>query len=337
MFSCSESANAIDSTQSAERIIVSLTSYPARIESVAAALESIIAQSKKPDLVALYLASDQFPGKDEDLPSRLLELQDEGSLLIKWVDEDLKPHKKYFYALQEYPGDLIITIDDDLIYPPDMIESLCAMHYRHPDAVIASRAHLILLGSDGAPLPYQQWDLESDALIGQPSMRLLATGGAGTLYPAHLFSRFPFDGNALLTHAPHADDLWLKGIEAALDIPVVLCRPHRPLQYLPDTQDVGLFHDNLEEGANDTQWENMNRYFADAHGIDANDTIREWSATHNRAENDQIINYFNAQANTQKNRAETAEAQVRDLYASRTWRTGRLISAPLRFLRGNRR
>lgn len=310
-----------------------MTSHPERIGSVAKTLQSVFVQTRQADLIILYLSSLQFPSKINDIPPDLVKLLDDGDICIKWVSDDLKPHKKYFYALQEYANDLIVTIDDDLIYPPDLFESLYHAHLKFPQTIIASRAHLIMFGSEGAPFPYEQWHLESDALIGQPSMKLLATGGAGALYPASLFSGFPFDADSILANAPQADDLWLKGIEATLGIPVVLCRPHRPLQYLPQTQDTGLFHSNLEKGGNDLQWSQMRQYFKNAHGIDVDRAIREWSANHNPSENDQIIAYFHALAESQKQRTEAAEAQLRAVHGSRTWRAGRALAAPLRLIK----
>lgn len=312
---------------------MSLTSYPARIGSVSKALASISAQTLHPDAIILYLAKNQFPAKDNNLPKDLIDLCAQGILEIRWVEGDLGPHKKYFYALQQHPNDLIVTIDDDLVYPPDLIESLYCVHLEFPQTIIASRAHLIMFGSEGAPFPYEQWHLESDALIGQPSMKLLATGGAGALYPASLLSGFPFDADSILANAPQADDLWLKGIEATLGIPVVLCRPHRPLQYLPQTQDTGLFHSNLEKGGNDLQWSQMRQYFKNAHGIDVDGAIREWSANHNPSENDQIIAYFHALAESQRQRTEAAETQLHTVYGSRTWRVGRALAAPLRLIK----
>ena len=91
------------------RIIVSLTSYPARIAGIAQMLESIYSQTRKADKIVLWLAEEQFPNKDDDLPDDLRKLQFEDKLEVRWCD-DLKPHKKYFYALQEFTDDVVYNI-----------------------------------------------------------------------------------------------------------------------------------------------------------------------------------------------------------------------------------
>ena len=62
-----------DSSGEASRIIVSFTSYPARITFVPRVLESLYAQSKKPDMILLWLAEEQFPNREEDLPDELID------------------------------------------------------------------------------------------------------------------------------------------------------------------------------------------------------------------------------------------------------------------------
>ena len=52
-------------------LIVSLTSYPARINELYACVFSLLEQSVKADRVILYLAKPQFPGLEKDLPEAL--------------------------------------------------------------------------------------------------------------------------------------------------------------------------------------------------------------------------------------------------------------------------
>ena len=36
---------------------------------------------------------------------------------FKFVPENFRSHKKYYYVFREYPDHKVITVDDDLIYP----------------------------------------------------------------------------------------------------------------------------------------------------------------------------------------------------------------------------
>ena len=238
--------------QNNRRLVVSLTSYPARLGTLDQVLATIYAQTRKADEILLWLAREQFPGLEKDLPEALLALVEAKKLTVRWCD-DLKPHKKYFYALQEYKQDLIVTIDDDLLYPEHMLENLYQCWLRHPKAVSAVRAHLMLLTEDGQIRPYSQWVKETDVCQDQPSMQLFATGGAGALYPPELFPEETFDKAAVLETCLWADDLWLKAAELIADVPVVVAQPFEDLRYVPGTQEAGLYHQNEDANRNDTQ------------------------------------------------------------------------------------
>lgn len=234
------------------RLIVSLTSYPHRIGIVAQCLETIYAQTHKADQIILWLAEEQFPGKEADLPQNLLVLIQQQRLCVRWCD-DLKPHKKYFYAMQEYVDDVIVTIDDDLIYPKDMLAALYKSYLQYPEAVSALRTHLIVVSESDRILPYNAWPQETDACIYEPCMQLMATGGAGTLYPPNLLHHAFFDKAAIMENSPMADDLWLKAAQAISNVPVVLARPYEPLQFLPNSQEEALYHTNVNDNQNDVQ------------------------------------------------------------------------------------
>lgn len=135
------------------RVIVTLTSYPPRMNTIWMTLRSIFSQSRLPDKVVLYLAKSDFPNREADLPDSLKEML-WNDFEIRWVDEDLKPHKKYYWAFRDFPDDLIVTIDDDLIYRRNMIETLLACQKSHPNAIVASRTHLIMFNEDGSLKPY---------------------------------------------------------------------------------------------------------------------------------------------------------------------------------------
>lgn len=243
----------------ARRIIVSLTSYPKRIGTISQVLDSVFAQRRKADKVILWLAEEQFPGKEAELPEELTRLVKEGRLTIGWC-EDLKPHKKYFYAFREYPEDLVITVDDDLLYSSNTISALYASYLLYPEAVSAVRTHMMVFSDETHPVPYGHWIHETDICIHTPSMQLVATGGAGALYPPHLLRKEFLDPDAIRENCLWADDLWLKAMQLMSDVPVVLARPFEQLHYLPGSQDDALFSINIRQGQNDVQLENIIRW-----------------------------------------------------------------------------
>lgn len=237
------------------KLIVSMTSYPARIGTVHLAIRSLLAQRMLPDKIILWLCKADFPRGMADLPQSLKDVLWH-DVVIRWVDEDLKPHKKYYWALQEFPNDHVVTVDDDLVYRNTMIADLMAMHRRYPNAVVASRTHLIMFDGNGVPTPYEQWIYEAPhyhpALVGVPSQRLFATNGAGTLYPAEVsMPAKTFDMADIRNLCLTADDLWLKVMQLKAGIPVVASTDDQLLNYVPGTQgEEALCHQNTESGVN---------------------------------------------------------------------------------------
>lgn len=132
-----------------KKIIVSLTTFPARINKVSIVIESLINQTHKPNKIILWLSKDQF--KDlSTLPPNLIKYLERG-LDIRFVDGDIKSHKKYFYSFQEYPHDLVILVDDDILYESTFVEHLIE---GMDDSTIKCRyAFRITKSSDGKLLP----------------------------------------------------------------------------------------------------------------------------------------------------------------------------------------
>lgn len=236
----------------APRIIVSLTSFPQRIDTTYIALQSIYRQTQKADLVILWLAESQFPNKEADLPTDLLDYKDFG-LQIRWCPEDIRPHKKYYYTMQEYPEDIVITIDDDLSYDPQMIEKLFVSYLHYPDAVSTVRTHLVTSDTAGDIASYSSWIKEFSGVIGTPSMQLFSTSGAGTLYPPHCMDSELFNLQSIKELCLNADDLWLKVMQVRKGTPVVLVDENRLLQYIPNTQENALRKTNVNQDGNDVQ------------------------------------------------------------------------------------
>ena len=173
-------SNVSDSSYKASRIIVSFTSYPARISFVPQVLESLYAQSKKPDKIVLWLAEEQFPNREDDLPNQLIDDIDAGKLDLRWCD-NLGSHKKYFYALQEFPNDLIVIVDDDTGYHPDAVKTLYDKHIVFPECIVGLYNKIILIDDKNTILPYRKWPF--GIYVDYPSMQIMPTGVGGVLYP----------------------------------------------------------------------------------------------------------------------------------------------------------
>ncbi|EOS52877.1 hypothetical protein [Adlercreutzia caecimuris] len=217
--------------------VVSLTSYPARIGTVHKAVESLMCQSVVPSRIELWLAVEQFPYGEAELPQPLLDLAG-GQFVIRWCD-DIKAHKKYFYALQEHPNSPIVTVDDDLWYASDTIEKLLEAHRLFPGAVCARRVKRIGFKPDGSIAPYREWPLCAVPL--EPRTDLLATGVGGVLYPPGCMDDRVFDKELLMRVCPNSDDLWLKAMQFVKGTPTVLSDSGFEARHLEGTQETSLY------------------------------------------------------------------------------------------------
>ncbi|MDF2484242.1 MAG: glycosyl transferase, family 2 [Herbinix sp.] len=249
-----------------DRIIVSLTTYPARIATVNRVIKTLLIQNLRPNKILLWLATSQFPEKENDLPPALLELQKYG-LEICWC-KDIKSHKKYYYAMQDYPEDIIITVDDDIYYQPVMTQLLYDSYLKFPKAISCLRANLITRASDGGMTLYEFWDKGYLEVVGEPVVDLLAVGMGGVLYPPHIMPNELFDDYAVETVCPCQDDLWLKAMELKAEVPVVLAQQNSVnTLYIEDTQKEALFSSVNKQG-NDEAIKSLCQYLLGKDWID---------------------------------------------------------------------
>ncbi len=238
----------LNRTPRTPRIIVSLASFPPRFPMLDLVLRRLLDQTLKPDRLILNLDDTVKP---EDIPEAVRALTAFG-LEIRYCPYDLKPHKKYFFVMQDHPDDAVITVDDDTIYPRNLVETLVASFRRFPDCVSAIRAHKITFDQDVAMRPYMRWVWECRE-VNRPSMRYLATGGCGILYPPHVIPPEAFDVDAIRETSLNNDDLWLKFMQMRTGSRVVICgrRVLKNCLEIRETQRVSLRTDNVSNGAND--------------------------------------------------------------------------------------
>ena len=75
-------------------------------------------------------------------------------LIVK--DIDLKLHKKYFDVMKKYRDYAIITIDDDIVYTNDLIETLYNSYLKYPNCIHARSVDKMIV-SNNKVLPYVKW------------------------------------------------------------------------------------------------------------------------------------------------------------------------------------
>lgn len=238
-------------------IIVSLTSFPARMTQLPLTLDSIMRQRALPDKIVLALTREEFPGGLESVPEPVRRMTDWGVEIV-FLPYNLKCHNKYLYARRRYPDAVVITVDDDSLYARDTVSRLLSLHEKWPGAVCANRAARIDMGENFGH--YKSWErLHGPA---GPSDLIVALGFAGALYPPHCMDDGFFDESLIRELSPTADDLWLKANEIRAGIPVAcgeyFCKPVT----IKTSQRVSLRSVNKgAQNRNDAQWSALDRHF----------------------------------------------------------------------------
>lgn len=234
-------------------VIVSLTTYPARIKTINQTIKTIIDQTYPYKLLVLWLAPSQFPNKEKDLPTELIEMVKRKTIQVCWY-QDIRSYKKLIPTLKKYPNDAIVTIDDDLLYPKDLLQRLVNAYYSSPKMIHTLRAHGIIINSLFEFLPYRSW--KNPLNESAPSYFNFLTGGAGCLYPPNTLSKIVFKERQIKGLCPLADDIWFWASAVLNGVPINLVTPTiGQLKYVPNSQDSDstLWKKNVLQGANDEQ------------------------------------------------------------------------------------
>ena len=239
------------------KVIISLTSFPARIDKVYLCINSLLRQSVRADKIVLWLADTQFPN-GSGIPESLKRLVGE-KFEIRFCD-DLRSYKKIFYSAQQFKDDIIITVDDDTLYPEDWLLNLINTYIKYPDCVCCYRAHKIVLKS-GKIAPYSEWIGLSPNETG-PDSFLVPIGVGGVLYPPTFFDDVEFDFEKIKDLCPKADDLWLKAIGLKNGFRAVKVDPNSKEWFtIISSQKQALMKTNVGQNMNDISIENLEKYY----------------------------------------------------------------------------
>ena len=234
--------------------VVSLTSHPGRMNVIVPCIKSLLNQTVRPKKIVLVLSLLQFPKKEKDLPSELVYLSYFNDVFdILWVEDDLKPHKKYFYTMKIYKDSPVIIVDDDVNYDPALVESLLESHDLFPDCIVAMRANLIGFKNKKELMSYEGWIMGYRGILNSPSTLLIPTGVGGVLYPPNCLPDEAFDPNAIKANCLYCDDIWLKIWASHSKIKTVVPEKYCVEKIIDGSQDVALWHKNVRQGNNNDE------------------------------------------------------------------------------------
>lgn len=185
------------------RLIVSLTSYPARFGTLHLTVKSLLDQSVRADRLLLWVAHDDI----DLLPDTVKSLQDDRFRI--GTCEDIRNFKKILPTLAENPEAFIVIADDDTYYPGDWLSGLIDSYKAGPPAITFYRGHRPRYTDAGRLAPYRSWVRNAVEEDGSTSQDILATGNGGVLYPPGSLPQQTADLDLIRELCATSDDVWL--------------------------------------------------------------------------------------------------------------------------------
>ena len=235
-----------------DNLIVSLTSFPQRIDDVWKTIISLKRQTFRPEKIILWLSLVEFPSRL--LPASLTEMQD-SQFEIRFREGDFKSHTKYYYAFKEFQNSKIITVDDDVYYHKDTVKHLIKEHEKHTNAIISNRVRQMIF-KEKTLLPYNYW---KTMVKGGSHKDLFFLGVDGVLYPENIMPEMVLNPHEFMSLTPKADDVWLNAMAQLKNIPII--KTDFRFRNLPTYKgEISLQSINCEKNLNDKQINNIRKF-----------------------------------------------------------------------------
>lgn len=198
-------------------IVICLTTIPSRLPQLDATIKSLLYQTRRPARIRLHLPHISKREKTGyDIPNWLQNLK--AVEIIRC--EDYGPATKLIPALQDQtPDQRLLIVDDDKLYPPDMVYRFHEWAQKHPDEAIGSSGWIVPDDlTDRAVTTLRTWQ-------GVPPARLKATrikskikvdiiqGHSGYLVKPRFFDPICLvdDYTSGPPEAFFVDDVWISG------------------------------------------------------------------------------------------------------------------------------
>lgn len=234
----------VERAEGIPEVIVSFTSYPARMETIHTAIESLLIQTYKADRVILWLAESQFPGKEADLSPKVRKLTSKG-LEIRWC-EDIRSYKKMIPAQRLFPDAIIITVDDDTMCNRHLVERLIEGYLAYPNCIQCHAAYAMEMHDvEGIKMVKP---IINGYLYPFPTYLYELLGYAGCLYPPHCFYKDVSDEKLFMQLAPGNDDVWFWLMGALNGFKINVVKNNEPkCRDIPWSQETALRIQNTSD------------------------------------------------------------------------------------------
>jgi len=221
-----------------ERIIVSMTSHPKRINNVSKSIFALLKkQTLPPDEIHLWLSEEEFLNKERDLPSDLYDISFHPKVHIHWLQYNTYVHKRHEIFKLTTDDDCVFLIDDDVYYDSTLIDTVMKYHNKYKNAIICYNKyschryvgkHIIYAESKPEPTPManlNRW-------CGQSMI-------PSVLYPKNILNESYQDIRNKTS--PISDECWFQPWTVYYDIPIFHLNYDWGIDISPSTgKDTGI-------------------------------------------------------------------------------------------------
>lgn len=184
------------------KYVVSMTTIPSRKKRIKDNIESILGQSCQEFYKYCINIDDNLSEEDYAFYESLKELDER--IEVNICDRKWRSCNKLLPTLKKYPDDVIITVDDDFLYPKDSIKYLIEKHNEKPDCIITHEINPIIV-KDGK---FEMYVNSIDLKLGQIEYGKYLSNCC--LFPPHIFDGtdlFDYEKMMQATNGTH-DELW---------------------------------------------------------------------------------------------------------------------------------
>ena len=188
------------------RVLVSLTTTPARIRGIRPTLASLVDQSLPPDAIVLNLPHlCEREGRGYEIPASLAQFP---RLRVERCERDFGPATKLIPTLLRGsdPDAAVIVVDDDQIYPRELVANLLRWSEQLPDAALCHRGFRVPRNFEQSRRNTIYAEQRRD-----PEPIEIIQGSAGYLVRPRFFGPALFDYGVAPPAARTRDDVWVSG------------------------------------------------------------------------------------------------------------------------------
>lgn len=186
-------------------VIVSVTTTKARLNLFFYSFQSLRKQTYSQFKIFVFLSKESY-------------LFDDGiDIVPDWITgknvqivfvKNSGPYRKLLPIINSTADDdIIITVDDDVLYPDDWVQNVVRLAIQQPSRIVCGRARVIKRNFFGKFQNYTNWSVCDEVDVG---LNLLPIGCAGVVYRKYLLDLYFLSDEAHVKYAPTSDDIWFK-------------------------------------------------------------------------------------------------------------------------------